>query len=359
MAEERRGELDAKAAILNRTVDILPEAFWRQEKATYDVEQGTRKLITTNDDLVISIQNQVVPAISEMEETGISAAEALKRAYDDFSYSLGGEMGSAVDDFNEKQEELRAENQELISKIDELNSKKYLTDAQKEELEGLKSQLVENREEMAANGAAFEERSRRIMFSLLQERAMMKEAGEEFGQITEDELTFLTKVAEAWGLVDEHSVEAMSNANAALAMVNDGELSRALKLMGALGEEAQSAAGRYNIHFNITQSGTIPSTPGHSGASGGGSGQYSGDEDKYQEFASALSTPQLVDVPYTGWTASFHRGEKMAVWNERLGTPGGADMTPVVAAVQSLSAKMDRLLMQLPRDIQAAVAQVV
>lgn len=179
--------------------------------------------------------------LHKVERGAEQAAEAerdLNQAMSDLRDMVAGDLGEEMDDYTQSQIELREAGDELRANIDEvehrigkLEGKKYLSKAQKneledlrEELEGLKGDLDENGEAAKRNADAHKEATRRIMFDILMQRAAI-------GGLTDAEYNALMTVAEAWGLIDEDTRTAMGAADEFFKAIDEGVVLSQQKIM--------------------------------------------------------------------------------------------------------------------------------
>jgi hypothetical protein len=127
---------------------------------------------------------------------------------------ISGTLGPTMEEFVIKQDGLKTKVGELVEKIEILEAKRWLTPAQKEELEGLRGELEDTNEAIDGNAKAHEDATRRILFSLLQQRAGVD-------GVSQDELALMNTVARAWGLIDQDTYDAVQAIDGYL-----GELAR-------------------------------------------------------------------------------------------------------------------------------------
>ena len=192
---------------------MLIESEFAATQATYDHEDAIARMRA--EQTLLATETQTVTMTEGEWKTAMGELNAL----------IGGQLGPELEKFRDKQGELVAKGEELRAKIGELEAKQWLTAAQKTELETLREELGANNEAVAGNAAAHEEATRRILFSLLQQRLGMALTA---GTITEDQLpainTALNEVALNWGLVDQQTFAAINSIDAAIAGLRDGSI---------------------------------------------------------------------------------------------------------------------------------------
>lgn len=178
-------------------------------------------------ELMYIVQNSREPW-EEMTDAERKAAEAaaeaaketadLKSKLDELKLFMAGPLGKEIENFNKKQGDLRDKQQEIIDKIHELNGKSYLTGEQRQELEDLKGEYEEVRQDILDNAAAHEEATRRILFDLLQQKLAMD------GVIDEDDFNTLNELAWHWGLIDDATYEAWQEMSKYVDQMEDGTI---------------------------------------------------------------------------------------------------------------------------------------
>lgn len=216
---------------------------------------------------------QARDAVFEYTEAQAEAAEATekaKQALDDLQAAIGGPVGEEYDSFIAQHKDLTAEADALKKKINELTSLKYLTAGQQAELDGLQDEFAENQEAIKAVAEEHKRKTQSIIFDLLAEQIAMSDLP--FDQ----QLAAITAVAEHWGLVDQATANAMAATSQA---INDflasGDSDKLIADIDAIAEAAESAAGNYDIVFNLTQVGSVPNIPSQGGGGSGGPGSGS------------------------------------------------------------------------------------
>ena len=159
------------------------------------------------------------------------AGEANKQAMSDLATVMRGELGEAWDDFTGQQEAAKAKVEELTGKIGELEGMRYLTDAQKEELAGLRGELAEANAAVEENAVAHEEATKRILFGYMEQRLGLD-------GLTADELQALTDVAAGWGLIDQKTYDTIVAIDAAADAFEEGKTD-----IANYGQELRTASG--------------------------------------------------------------------------------------------------------------------
>ena len=131
----------------------------------------------------------------------IASQAMLKQTQMDYKVFLSGELGKELKNFEEKTKNIKDEQIELNGKIDELEKKKYLTKAQKEELEELKLKQGELQGAIKATAEAHEIATKRILLGYMEQQMGID-------GLSQKEQDVLMAVAEKWGLIDDATLRA-------------------------------------------------------------------------------------------------------------------------------------------------------
>ena len=193
------------------------------------------------------MRREAIPATNELKQASEELAQALqnelKQQLSDLQSLINGQLGPSFDDFVEKQknaqkaiedtddkyDEQIEKMAEVQAKIDVLNSKSYLTDAQKENLEELKKKHAEMGKDLDGIGQDYKElqdqyvknadehdkATKRILLDLIIQRASVDE-------LTTDEKLMIESLAEKWGLIDKATLEATVAADQAMQNLANG-----------------------------------------------------------------------------------------------------------------------------------------
>jgi uncharacterized coiled-coil DUF342 family protein len=175
------------------------------------------------------------------------AEERLNSALDNLKAAIAGPIGEELESFKEKQNDLQTEADEWKGKIDELNAKTYLTDDQKEELEEAKTKYGEVTGAIKENADEHDEATKRILFNMLEQRAAVD-------GFTQDELTFLDKVASEWGLIDENTLTASQGMDAAWKLFVAGDVNGAIEKLGEVRDAAVAIPKEITIKVGVEAS---------------------------------------------------------------------------------------------------------
>lgn len=192
--EEYEANLRSQAAASERATKQAEYYLQRQKETTvalntgsgawgdYDLQMRLAQRSTL--DTAYALDRTVQAVMATTQETNL-----LKTA-------MQGDLGGEIAKFTEQQESAKARVAELSGKISELEGKRYLTDAQKEELDTMRDALAESSQAVLDNAAAHEDATRRIIFGYMEQRLAID-------GLTDVELNALQEVANNWGLIDD------------------------------------------------------------------------------------------------------------------------------------------------------------
>ncbi len=273
IALRETGKLDAATADLLLTYSYEARNLGEVTKAsgTYTEKQWEQyraiEEIARKEEMLAGIYSyQVTPAVNDAADATENLAkkqeeqrketERLEGALADLQTTISGELGESNREFAEQEKELIDKAAELRGKMEELSAVANPTEAQQEDLQELRGELEEVNTALAKNATAHEERTRRIVFDLLTERAAME-------GLTSDELTLLSRLAEQWGLIDADTVKAIGTIDGALNdLANGASMESVLHQMESLKGWVDGIAGEYDIRFNISSVGSLGPMPG-------------------------------------------------------------------------------------------------
>jgi cell division septum initiation protein DivIVA len=258
--ENVRGTIDENQ-VKQLQVDIqrsLSQEYTESLRRTIDYTTGTQDLSSELDILRMRTTNAndgfvefgyagedvKVALQKDKEEAG-----RLQARFQELQSYMDGQLGQSYDDFTQKNEDLRAKGEELRAKIAELEQRKYLTSAQKEELDSLYTDLGEVSTAITENADAHDEATGRILFNM----AAQKLAIDGF---SEDELELLDNLALEWGLIDDKTYEAsQAMATSLKEFAESGDVDAALKALQDIKLEADAIPRKININIHVSQSG--------------------------------------------------------------------------------------------------------
>lgn len=152
----------------------------------------------------------------ELAESELEVAAAIEN----IKFLIDGPVGKAIDAFGKKYKTLSATLQETKSKIRELENRKYLTAAQKQELEELKVKLGETKQAIDDEALAFEENTAQIMFNIASRLILAST-----DMTPEEQLRALAVLGEQLGLIDADTAELQKQTLALTQAYIDGEIS--------------------------------------------------------------------------------------------------------------------------------------
>lgn len=144
--------------------------------------------------------NQQVAEAAQEQET-------LNNKLDDLKAIMGGQFGNTIDDFNLKVRDLKTEQSGVVARIKELEGLKYLTPAQKQELDDLR----QKHGDIAVALQDLQLQHETTMKTMAMNMIIAKAASD---GLTETEVSNITDIMEAWGLWDEETARVIDNINA-------------------------------------------------------------------------------------------------------------------------------------------------
>lgn len=168
---------------------------------------------------------------------------------------MSGELGNAFDEFDEKQITLIGRTETLEGEIAELEGLAYLNTRQKQELNDLQTELGEVEAQVIKNKEEHAKATKSILFDMIQQRMAVD-------GLSAEEQKALSAIAADWGLIDETTKLAYDSFDELFEeIITDGAIS-ATELM-AINEWAGEIAGDYDINFNVSVNGSVPSLGGY------------------------------------------------------------------------------------------------
>lgn len=250
-----------------------------------------------------------LPALLD-DATG--SADSLNQAMGQLRDLIGGSLSSDYEDFSDEQGELGIRIREVQDRILELNGKKYLTVAQKEELADAKLEFGELDTAIREHAAAHEEATKRILFDILSRQAAMD-------GLTATEVQALTDIASSWGLIDPATKTAMDAASLFFGELQDGaKLSQ--KEMDELRRKMLGLPKSHSFTVTTYKKTVVQNGPGGTTFETGGGGQ--GDA----QGADFIVPPGYPNDTYPEMVES---GERVIVMNReqqrRAGSRGGVN----------------------------------
>lgn len=183
-----------------------------------------------------------------VNEAAPEAAESFAGLVDEMDRLkdlMAGKLGGAFDEFDEKQGTLIEKTQSLEDQIASLSEQNYLTAAQKQELDGLQTELEEVREQIKLNKEEHARATKSILFDMIQQRMAVD-------GLSAEEQKALSAIAADWGLIDETTKLAYDSFDELFEeIVSDGKI--AVDELQEINSWAEEVAGDYDINFNISR----------------------------------------------------------------------------------------------------------
>ncbi len=229
---------------MSASMGVWTKEMWEAASAT-DVEQ--RRVDALNYTLKESapVIDEEAAAIKRLKDE----EERLNQAMSDLATFVAGPLREENATFIGQQDELVKKTDELQAKIDVLAKKKYLTKEQKEDLAGLKSDMDDLNQQYEDNATAHEERTKRILFDLLTERAALN-------GLTADELSALTSIAVQWGLMDTDTAAAVKNMDKVFTdLANGAGLNETVGKINSIKNDVFAIEGIHDVEIRVSQTG--------------------------------------------------------------------------------------------------------
>jgi len=190
-----RGIIDEEEAIA-RLSDKTEE--WRVRMGLTDDQLVE---LTGHERAYIEGAKGAAEAISNLaDETEILKEQEalLKQELSNLNTWMSGQVGSELESFKGKQEDLRNEYNLLEQAVSDLRNDDVVDSEQLEQFDELKTKIGEVRAEMQLNIKEHEKAQKSIVFDLLAQQAA-------YDGTTKEELAALTSVAEGWDLIDKET----------------------------------------------------------------------------------------------------------------------------------------------------------
>jgi len=249
------GDAAAGAATLMSAQDRLSSAFQAQEQRTRETAGSYEEYITevqrayAASHLYGVRQEVLVRQGDALSEANFNAAKAGREAKESFAGMAGaaammkqpmqdaaeeadivkgkmselglfmaGDVGQSFVDFSDKMRNLGDQQNEIVTKISELESKAWLTPEQRQQLEDLRGKLDDNKNAVKEAADAFEKESKRIVFSILQQRLASD-------GLTKTEADALVTVAQKFGLIDQATKMTYDAIGDVVTQLDEGKIS--------------------------------------------------------------------------------------------------------------------------------------
>lgn len=230
-------ELQSDIDYVTKKIGVLTETEWNQMQMASQHTAYMKSLAGAYDDVTTAANATVL------------SQDELKAQFGTLGEIIGGKVGKEIENYETKLGGLNGQHRELSNKIKELKNLPYLSDAQKQELDDLRGKLWENRDAMRELADAHEEAMKRMAFNMLMERAASD-------GMTENELTNLTNIGQAWGLYDQKTADVIDTINKNMGELDTANPSNLLSLLRSiLGLPAEKT---FNFVVNIKQNGYMP-----------------------------------------------------------------------------------------------------
>jgi len=194
------------AEIIYERLHLLRPEMWEALRMADELGDGFEQLAGAAAETRI--------AIDELQE----AHHDYAREAQDLAFVVGGPLAREMESYQERMGRLQDELRDVTARIEELRQKQAdgtLWGKEREELERLLEKQKDLQDSIAKTAEAHEEATKRILFSLVQQRLAID-------GLSEAEFNFLWGLAAQWDLVDQASLEAAEGVNRAVEMMAKG-----------------------------------------------------------------------------------------------------------------------------------------
>lgn len=279
---------DAQAEQVEKTrpgahiIRVMSEEEYNAAKAAGTLAQATTE--------VTDAQTNAVPGTEEWT----ASLERAKAKMAELGMLMSTDITDAHDRFIEKTASLAEEEKKLNDQIAQLESRQYLTSAQRSDLEGLKQNLSGVKAEEKKVGETFDQESKRIIFNILQTRLAAD-------GLSEAEADFLVKTAESFGLIDQNTAALYQNLDKPIALLNSGQTNAAYAALAKFFNLPPDMVYNVAVHVTTDVSGAGGTVVG----GGGGSGSST--------KGRATGGDTIVTSPTTFQVGEYNRPERVTV----------------------------------------------
>lgn len=240
LTEQELEQMGATTAFVAEEIGALTESQWEAARS--------------DEHLIKMLQNY-----RQAAEEAVEPTSDLKGALDDLKSVIDGPFGSAIEDYETKLGSLRQKQKDLRQEIDLLESKRYLTKEQKQQLQDMKDEYGEAGQAMRQLANEHEEAMKRMAFNMLSERAASD-------GLTENELANLTEIGKAWGLYDDKTAEVINAINSNMGQLDTENPSMLLDLLRSILGLPADKTFRFTVEYR--QDGGVPPGLGDVGLGG-------------------------------------------------------------------------------------------
>jgi len=195
--------LESSTDTMNPYLDALKAS---KEKVT-DLDHVSQDLYASNQELVGSIMNgtnefinlnTILDQTMSKEELLAKQTAAAKVAFDELKIFMAGKLGDEIENFTDKQEDLRAKMGEVNSEMQVFKDKgDKLTEKEREELTKLQSQYDDLKNQYNTNAMEHQKATSSILFDLTAQALAVS------GIPYAEQVAILGEIAAQWGLIDE------------------------------------------------------------------------------------------------------------------------------------------------------------
>jgi hypothetical protein len=270
--------------------NVLTEAEYENARAVEGWSSATREAMVATKDYTYDAAAAAEEAAAKTEQSMGAwadrykalgeAAKAAAQVIIDANFErlgeiVGGGFGKEVDDFNKKMGDLQTKSRDVNKTIKDLEGRKYLTAEQKSDLEAAREEYAQTGQAMTELADEHEEAMHRMAFNMLMERAASD-------GLTENEVSNLTEIGQAWGLYDQKTADVIDAVNGNIGMLDTNTPDLFLSIIQGILNVPSSKSFTIDVDVNglddlrdlINMYGEIGmnAPPGSGGGSGGDNG---------------------------------------------------------------------------------------
>lgn len=178
-----------------------------RRKQLPDVTAATEDLTLSTEELAKKTSEANLAQAESERQAG-----RLMQAYDDMNAAISGRLGPVTEDFVKTQGDLGKKMQDVKTEIDNAIRDGY--NPLGEKILGLQGDYDTLKGQYTINETEHDRATKEIMFDILEQRAAI-------GGLTADEIEYLDQISQAWGLVDQATLDYMKQADESLSYLAD------------------------------------------------------------------------------------------------------------------------------------------
>lgn len=264
--KDYKAEMDASAARVGKSIDEngnLIITYTREGVAVREVVQAHYALTEAQYDLSrqqaglngmveegVQYFGDIRQVLQQIKQAKYDAQIAnIADAVDDLNFQLSGQFTKANDNYNASLKDLTGKLDDLTGQIGELEGKKYLTAAQKEELEKLRGEYDDTKTAIQELGAEHTKQYRQMIVENLMARASAMPDGDE----KEAAIKSIQEIAQAWGLIGQAELDVQAKTDWFFENLNNKDLSKIIGNVDLLKQTILGLPANTNLDIWINE----------------------------------------------------------------------------------------------------------